>query len=99
MATTTTFALTVGGIGDVKVTVTDRGAGHPFLLLHGGGGPGTVTPWADRLAETKPARVIAPVHPGFDATPRPDSLDSPRGLAAVYVGLLEALDLRDVTVV
>ena len=97
--TTTTRSLTVDGIGDVEVTLTDRGTGHPFLLLHGGGGPATVTPWADRLAGAEPARVIVPVHPGFNGTPRPDGLDSPRGLAAVYTELLEALDLRDVTVV
>ena len=98
-ATSSTHSLNVGGIGDVEVTFTDRGTGHPFLLLHGGGGPATVTPWADRLADAERARVIAPVHPGFDGTPRPDGLDSPRGLAAVYAELLEALDLHDVTVV
>ena len=98
MTTTSTLQLTVQGIGDVKVTVTDRGTGHPFLLLHGGGGPATVTPWADRLAEAEHAHVIVPVHPGFDGTPRPDGLDSPRGLAAVYLELLKALDLRDVAV-
>jgi pimeloyl-ACP methyl ester carboxylesterase len=99
MTTTTTRQLTIEGTGDVEVTFTDRGVGHPFLLLHGGGGPATVTPWADRLGEAEHAHVIAPVHPGFNGTPRPDGLDSPRGLAAVYTGLLEALDLHDVAVV
>jgi len=99
VATTTTRKLTVDGIGDVEVTVTCRGTGHPFLLLHGGGGPATVNEWADRLAESEHARVITPVHPGFDATSRPDGLDSPRGLAALYAVLLDALDLHDVTVV
>jgi pimeloyl-ACP methyl ester carboxylesterase len=99
MISTTTLQLTVPDVGNVTVTVTDRGTGHPFLLLHGGGGPTTVEPWADRLAEAEHARVITPVHPGFNGTPRPDELNSPRGLAALYVQLLEALDLRDVTVV
>jgi pimeloyl-ACP methyl ester carboxylesterase len=99
MTTTTTRQLTIEGTGDVEVTFTDRGAGHPFLLLHGGGGPATVTPWADRLAQAEHAHVITPVHPGFNGTPRPEGLDSPRGLAAVYTGLLEALDLHDVAVV
>ena len=99
MTTTSTRHLTIEGIGDVEVTITDRGTGHPFLLLHGGGGPATVTPWADRLAKAEHAHVITPVHPGFNGTPRPDGLDSPRGLAAVYAGLLEAVDLHDVTVV
>jgi pimeloyl-ACP methyl ester carboxylesterase len=91
--------LTVPGVGPVEVTVTERGEGHPVLLLHGGGGPLTVNPWADRLAGAEHAHVFTPVHPGFAGTPRPGSLDSIAGLAATYVELLEALDLRDVTVV
>ncbi|AGL19120.1 alpha/beta fold hydrolase [Actinoplanes sp. N902-109] len=95
----TVHTLTVPGIGTVELTVTERGTGHPVLLLHGGGGPLTVTPWADRLAEAEPARVLTPVHPGFDGTPRPDGLDSIGGLAATYAELLDALDLHDVTVI
>jgi pimeloyl-ACP methyl ester carboxylesterase len=99
MTVSSTHKLTVEDIGDVEVTVSDRGTGHPFLLLHGGGGPATVTPWADQLAEAEPAHVFTPVHPGFLGTSRPDALHSARGLAAVYLELLKALDLRDVTVV
>ncbi|SHH10736.1 Pimeloyl-ACP methyl ester carboxylesterase [Jatrophihabitans endophyticus] len=99
MTSSSTHPLDVAAIGAVEVTVTDRGAGRPVLLLHGGGGPGTVAPWADRLAALRPARVITPVHPGFDGTPRPDALDSIPGLAAVYAALLDELDLDDVTVV
>jgi pimeloyl-ACP methyl ester carboxylesterase len=95
----TTHSLTVPGIGAVDLTVTERGAGHPVLVLHGGGGPLTVTPWADRLADTEHARVLTPVHPGFNAAPRPTTLDSIGGLAATYAALLDALDLEDVTVV
>ena len=98
MTSTSTHRLTVGGTA-VDVTLSERGAGHPVLLLHGGGGPLTVTPWADRLAGARPARVLTPVHPGFAGTPRPAGLDSIRGLAATYVELLDALDLQDVTVV
>jgi len=57
--------------------------GHLFLLLHGGAGPQSVSAFADRLAETKPARVITPTHPGFGGTSRPEALDSIRGLAAL----------------
>ena len=95
----TIHSLTVPGIGAVELTVTERGAGHPVLLLHGGGGPLTVNPWADRLAGAEHARVLTPVHPGFNATPRPAALDSVAALALTYVNLLEALDLEDVTVV
>ncbi|WP_329223446.1 alpha/beta hydrolase [Streptomyces sp. NBC_01485] len=74
-------------------------AGHPFLLLHGGGGPQTVTPFAGFLAAQRPARVFAPVHPGFDGTDRPEWLTDVTTLAQVYAELLDALDLRDVAVV
>ena len=97
-ATSTTRTLTVPGTGPVEVTITDRGRGRPFLLLHGGGGPQTVSGFAGLLAETGPARVITPVHPGFGGTLRPAALDSVRGLAALYAALLDDLGLTGVTI-
>jgi pimeloyl-ACP methyl ester carboxylesterase len=85
--------------GDLDVTVDDQGQGHPFLLLHGGGGPQTVAPFAGLLAGQRPARVITPVHPGFGGTARPDWLTDVPTLAQAYVQLLDELDLTDVTVV
>ncbi|MFF4117185.1 alpha/beta fold hydrolase [Streptomyces sp. NPDC001714] len=73
--------------------------GHPFLLLHGGGGPQTVTPFAGLLSERRPARVFAPVHPGFDGTVRPEWLTDVTTLAQIYAQLLDVLGLRDVAVV
>jgi len=96
--TTTTFAITVDGIGPVEVAVTERGQGRPVLLLHGGGGPLTVSTFADLLADTEGARVITPTHPGFGGTHRPKALDTVRGLAGLYVALLDQLDLTGVTV-
>jgi pimeloyl-ACP methyl ester carboxylesterase len=86
-------------IGTVEVSVTDSGEGNPFLLLHGGGGPLTVNAFGDLLATERPARVVIPTHPGFGGTPRPDSLDSVPGLAALYIALLAALGLEGVTVI
>jgi pimeloyl-ACP methyl ester carboxylesterase len=94
-----THTLAIAGAGRVEVTVTERGQGHPFLILHGGGGPQTVTGFADLLADTKNAHVITPTHPGFGGTSRPDELASVGGLAALYAELLADLDLADVTVV
>jgi pimeloyl-ACP methyl ester carboxylesterase len=94
-----THRIPVGGYGTVEVSVTEKGEGHPFLLLHGGGGPLTVSGFADLLAAQRPARVITPTHPGFGGTPRPDSLATVPGLAALYIGLLAELGLRDVTVI
>jgi hypothetical protein len=54
MSTTTTIALTIDGAAPAEVTVTERGQGRPFLLLHGGGGPRTVGGFADLLAAASP---------------------------------------------
>jgi pimeloyl-ACP methyl ester carboxylesterase/mannose-6-phosphate isomerase-like protein (cupin superfamily) len=94
-----TRMVTVGAVGPVPTTFTDRGEGRTYLLLHGGAGPQSVTPFADRFAGAEAARVVTPVHPGFAGTPRPGGLDTIGGLAALYVRLLDELDLTDVTVI
>jgi pimeloyl-ACP methyl ester carboxylesterase len=94
----TTYSLIADGVGPVEVTVSDSGTGHGYLLLHGGGGPQSVAGFANLLAG-RGARVIAPTHPGFSATPRPDTVDSMAGLARVYAALLDRLALEDVTVI
>ncbi len=96
--TTTTHTLTVAGIGPVDVSIDDRGAGSPYLLLHGGG-PQTVAGFAALLAGGQAARVITPTHPGFAGAVRPERLRSVGGLAALYVALLDELDVTGVTVV
>lgn len=89
----------VDGIGTVELTFTESGKGQPIVLLHGGAGPMSVTPWGELLARTKPARVIIPTHPGFMATPRPDALKDVRGLARLYAALIRELKLEDVTLI
>ena len=89
----------IDGGGSVDVKFLDQGTGRTFLLLHGGGGPQTVAPFAERLASVRPARVITPTHPGFAGTPRPDVLTTVRGLAELYTRLLDELDLSRVTVI
>lgn len=86
--------------GTLDITVDLHGQqGRPFLLLHGGGGPRTVAPFAGLLAEQRPARVFTPVHPGFDATDRPDWLTDVTTLAQLYAQLIDTLGLQDVAVV
>jgi pimeloyl-ACP methyl ester carboxylesterase len=95
-----TLTITHPGIAaPVDLAVEDVGRGVPFLLLHGGAGPASFAPFAAYLAEQRPARAIVPTHPGFHGTPRPDAVADVPTLAALYVALLDRLDLRDVIVV
>jgi pimeloyl-ACP methyl ester carboxylesterase len=94
-----TLTTNLDRIGPVEVTYSERGAGQAVLLLHGGAGPLSVAAFADLFARSESARVITPTHPGFGGTARPEQLASPRDLAALYVALLDQLDLSEVTVI
>lgn len=83
----------------VEVVFEDRGKGQVFLLLHGGAGPSSMARFANLLAERGQGRVITPIHPGFALTKRPDELKSVKGLAEIYVALLDHLGVTDVTVI
>jgi len=96
---TRTTTVRVTGLGDVPVTFTELGSGQPVLLLHGGAGAFSVAGFANLLASSGPARVITPVHPGFDGTPRPAELASVASLAGLYGQLLRDLRLSDVCVI
>ncbi|RZS90868.1 pimeloyl-ACP methyl ester carboxylesterase [Motilibacter rhizosphaerae] len=102
--TTTTHSLPLPDTGQTtgqtaELTVEQTGSGRPFLLLHGGAGPASVLPFAQLLAAEQPARVLVPTHPGFGGTPRPAQVADVRALAALYLALLDELDLEGVTVV
>ncbi len=86
-------------VGEIPVDLAEFGGGHPILLLHGGGGSPTVVGFARLLAERERAHVYVPTHPGFGGTSRPDGLATVADLARLYVGLLDILELGDVTVV
>ncbi|MFI7398993.1 alpha/beta fold hydrolase [Streptomyces sp. NPDC049541] len=76
---------------------SDHSSGRPVLVLHGGGGPATVAGIVQHLSPVH--RVFAPVHPGWDGTPRPDWCTGVDDLALSYLHLLQDHDLRDVLVI
>lgn len=72
-------------------------AGSTVLVLHGGGGPGTVAPLVAHLAERH--RVIAPTIPGWDGTPSDGDLRTVDDVAAAFLGLLQDEGAESVAVV
>ncbi|MFE2376475.1 alpha/beta fold hydrolase [Streptomyces sp. NPDC059398] len=93
MPTDSTTAL----CSDLHLTLSEAGAGRPVLLLHGGGGPATVTGLARHISRT--AHAITPVHPGWDGTHRPEWLTGIDDLALTYLHLLHDRGLHDVLVI
>ena len=86
--------------GRLPLTVQEFGEnteGSAVLVLHAGSGPRTITGLAAALSEH--VYVLAPTHPGFDGTPRPEQLDSVADLATAYLDLLDTLDLSGVMVI
>ena len=77
-------------------------AGGTFVLREAGSGPDLMLfhdeistgrgAFGDRLAQR--FRVVAPVHPGFGAAPRPSWVQSVRDVADAYLDLVEAAELR-----
>lgn len=98
MSADTTLTVTTSA-GRIPVTIGDRGSGRAVLLLHGGAGPASFADFADLLAARTGARVITPTHPGFGGTSRPEALATIAGLAELYAGVLDTLDLDDVIVI
>lgn len=83
--------------GDLPLTLTEAGSGRAALILHGGGGPFTVTGLAQHLAPG--LHTIVPTHPGWNGTPRPDWCSGIDDLALAYLEYLSDHDERDVVVI
>ena len=83
---------------ELPLSITRAGeTGPTVLVVHGGGGPGTVEALVAHLAEQH--RVLAPTIPGWDGTPRPDRIARIDDVAAAFLDLLRAEDLMRVAVV
>jgi pimeloyl-ACP methyl ester carboxylesterase len=78
-------------IAGTALHVQRAGAGAPLLVLHHDTGSPARLPFLDLLA--RHFTVIAPSHPGYDGSQRPDWMRSVRDVAVVYQWLLAERDL------
>ena len=83
-------------INGCELAVHTFGEREPGILaLHGGNGPFHNAPFLDTLAANQ--RVIVPSHPGFGESSRPRHIRTIQDLAYLYLDLIDALDLRGIT--
>jgi pimeloyl-ACP methyl ester carboxylesterase len=80
-----------------NINLREAGAGRPLLFLHGAQGYLGFPPFLESLA--KRYRVLAPDHPGFGKSERPEWIDNVSDLAYFYMDLMDQLDLKDALVV
>ena len=85
-------------VAGIALHLAAAGRGAPVLVLHHDIGRPEPSPFDDALAGR--CSVLAPSHPGYDRSSRPDWMRSVRDVAVVYQWLLGERDLaRDLTVV
>jgi len=94
---TSTTSRTLASHPDLTITLEESGSGRPVLVLHGGGGPATVTGIAEHVAGT--GRALLPTHPGWNGTARPAWLTDVATLADLYLELLKDEGLSDVALI
>lgn len=82
---------------DIALDVRRTGTGPTAVVLHGVEGVQADAAFVDALAQQ--FTVVAPTHPGFGLSPRPDWCDSVEDLAYLYLEWLEREDLQDVVLV
>lgn len=76
----------------LDLEVIRRGAGAPILVLHGFDTIAADAPFLDLLA--RQGEVIAPSHPGFGHSPRPDDFETVYDLVQLYLDVIERLGDR-----
>jgi pimeloyl-ACP methyl ester carboxylesterase len=84
-------------IGPLLLEGLTAGEGPPLLFLHGGDYFPQNRAFLDHLARRW--RVIAPRHPGFGGSQRPDGFRTVHDLAYLYLDLLERQHLDEVMLV
>lgn len=82
-------------LAGVELEVLRRGAGHTLLTLHGFQHLNPNSPIVEMLA--RDATLIAPSHPGFSRSTRPDDFRTVYDLVQLYVDFLDTLPPGPVT--
>src|SRR5258708_17133737 len=78
--------------GDIDLEVLQGGSGRPILLVHGVNPVSSAAPFLDLLAEH--GEIVAPSHPGFGNSPRPEDFDTMYHLVHLYREVLDTLSGR-----
>jgi pimeloyl-ACP methyl ester carboxylesterase len=84
-------------IGSLTLRVAHAGTGAPALVLHQDIGKPEGLPFLDTLA--RHFTVLAPSHPGYDGSDRPEWMRSVRDLAVVYQRLIAERDLAPLSLI
>ncbi len=84
-------------IAGLAIEIERRGAGRPLVLLASEEQLESAAPFVDELA--KKFEVIMPSAPGFGTSDRPDWLTNPNDLSYIMLDVIDALGLKDVTLV
>ncbi len=81
----------------LKLHLARGGRGRPVLVLHHETGTLERLPFYDALAAKHD--VLAPHHPGFGKSERPEWMRGVRDIAVIYRGLLADMGIRDAALV
>src|SRR5574339_351359 len=81
----------------VRTHVMQAGRGRPLLVLHPEFAADTWSPYHDELAGH--FRVVAPDHPGFGKSDRPEWLDEMSDVVLHYIDLLDLLEVDRISIV
>ena len=79
----------------IELEVLRHGAGRPLLLLHGMQNLDPGAPFVAGLGHH--AEIIAPSHPGFGHSPRPDGFETVYDLVHLYLDLIDGLPFERLT--
>lgn len=91
------FSVEVRDVCGQETEIRTCGSGRPILYLHSGDGIARELPFLNQLASL--GSVIAPSHPGFGKSRRPDDFKSIEDLAYFYLDFLKVARLLDVTII